>query len=407
MPAARFDGIPRFEEAIAAARARGVVLPDTFYRELPRQVRARAFTVSGLARLDQIQRVLDSLGDALDNKTGFAEWKRQALADPALARMPRGRLDTIYRNATQQNYLAGHWQKHQRVKDARPFLIYDAINDSRTRPTHKAMDNYIAPVDDPVWNRWYPPNGHRCRCGVRSLTQAQAEARGWQGSPRPTPAEPDAGWSYNPATTQDNALRKLVDARIRRCAENRFAKKRAPGSDFCSEGAINHLESMATAIDGAGPLPDARSMNIPLVEKGLSEKEYLSRFMRHFDADANESVIVKDPTGEIDLLLSALIFTNHGTGKSKIGKAGRERYLNYIAQAVRDPDEMRLKRGGHGDLTMQIIARYMMGGDTFAILSTFKNEGKVWTGWSAYQTFNSEYLERKRSESIAIYRRGE
>jgi uncharacterized protein with gpF-like domain len=29
--------------------------------------------------------------------------------------------------------------------------MYDAINDGRTRPAHRTMDNHIAPIDDPIW----------------------------------------------------------------------------------------------------------------------------------------------------------------------------------------------------------------------------------------------------------------
>jgi len=63
--------------------------------------------------------------------------------------------------------------------------MYDAINDRRTRPAHAAMDGYIAPHDDPIWNTWYPLNGYRCRCSVIALSERQAHARGYAGHPAP------------------------------------------------------------------------------------------------------------------------------------------------------------------------------------------------------------------------------
>jgi hypothetical protein len=55
--------------------------------------------------------------------------------------------------------------------------MYDAINDSRVRPAHLAMDGIIRPVDDPFWNTHAPLNGYRCRCRLISLSEGQAQAR--------------------------------------------------------------------------------------------------------------------------------------------------------------------------------------------------------------------------------------
>ena len=30
---------------------------------------------------------------------------------------------------------------------------------------HRALDGKCFPVDHPFWHTWFPPNGHRCRCG--------------------------------------------------------------------------------------------------------------------------------------------------------------------------------------------------------------------------------------------------
>ena len=199
-----------FAEALAAARARGVELPDSYYTRLPEEARSRAFTVSGLARIAQIESVRDTLNKALAEGTDFADWKKQALTDPDMARLPTGRLDTIWRNAVQTAYQAGHWEQAQANIQRRPFILYDAIDDPRTRPEHAALDGFIAPVEDPVWQTHYPPNGNRCRCNTITLTQRQAEARGWTGTTPPVPGQPDPGWAHNPATA--DGLRAAVTA---------------------------------------------------------------------------------------------------------------------------------------------------------------------------------------------------
>ena len=64
-----------------------------------------------------------------------------------------------------------HIIEHQAT---RHYLMYDAINDTRTRPTHLAMDGYVAPIGSPIWNQWNPPCGYRCRCNLISLSPRQA-----------------------------------------------------------------------------------------------------------------------------------------------------------------------------------------------------------------------------------------
>lgn len=148
-----------FDQAIAAARQRRVTLPGTFYA-LPAEKRAQAFTVSGLAALDQVQGVLDELGRQLQAGGTLRDFQRWAAAQDL--GLPRHRLETIYRNGVQQAYNAGHWRRFEEDAQARPYLMYDAINDSRTRPAHSALDGVIRPVGDAFWQTHSPSLGHRC-----------------------------------------------------------------------------------------------------------------------------------------------------------------------------------------------------------------------------------------------------
>ena len=203
-----------FTEAIDWAKGRVSVLPEYFYGELSARSRSRAHTVSGLASLDQIQGVLDSLNRALEKGETFADWRKSL--PPEVLQLGKARLDNIFRTNIQTNYNVGRYQQQQANNRRRPFLMYDAINDGRTRPHHRAMDNFIAPFDDPIWRKWYPPNGFRCRCSTISLSDAQARQRGWIGAPRPLPGDvqPDEGWGYNPALAQDDALDRIASEKL-------------------------------------------------------------------------------------------------------------------------------------------------------------------------------------------------
>lgn len=200
-----------FELAITAARERGVVLPEIYYGQLQGIARQRAFSIAWIASLDQLQAVQKSLSDYMANGGSYKEWQKEASTQSM--NLPAHRLDNIWRTNLQGNYMRGKYEQMTRNSTARPYWLYDAINDSRVRASHLAMDGMIRRWDDPIWNTWYPPAGYRCRCSVISLTEAQARIRsGWNQDgtgnginkipltkDNRTP-EPDAGFDYNPAS---------------------------------------------------------------------------------------------------------------------------------------------------------------------------------------------------------------
>jgi SPP1 gp7 family putative phage head morphogenesis protein len=202
-----------FDEALKWGRDRVSVLPDTYYGTLAAQARSRAFTVSGLTSITQIQGVLESLTRAVKAGTTFSEWQ-ETLTPQALA-LGKGHLDNVFRTAVQTHYNIGRYQQQAENKSHRPYIMYDAINDGRTRPHHRALDNFIADIDDVVWDKIYPPNGFRCRCSTISLTEAQARKRGWIGAPvLPAGGKADDGWDYHPAKSQDDMLSAIKSKKI-------------------------------------------------------------------------------------------------------------------------------------------------------------------------------------------------
>ena len=188
-----------FQEAMAYAAERKVVLPEDYYGKLIGLQRSQSVSIAGLAALEQIRFIVDKLADVLEKGGTFKSFQDAVRAGSLDVNLPTYRLENIFRTNIQAAYSRGRWEQQTRSRGSRPYLMYDAINDSRTRPAHHAMDNIIRKWDDSFWATNYPPNGYRCRCTVISLTEAQAKKRGWVTDPLPDPdtTKPDPGWDYN------------------------------------------------------------------------------------------------------------------------------------------------------------------------------------------------------------------
>ena len=219
-----------FEEAIAAMEARGIALPAQYYGEFQGIQRQLNFSIAGVASLDQLQAVLDSLTAKLADGQSFKQWQDSvAVQDLGL---PKHRLDNIYRTNIQNAYNRGHWEQFKENEKFAPYLMYDAINDSRTRPSHRALDGVIRRVDDPFWDIHYPANGYRCRCSVVSLTEKQAQARsngdnGLNKKIEPDKMKPDKGWDYNCGSDITAGINKAIADRITKAAAKTVEPKLA------------------------------------------------------------------------------------------------------------------------------------------------------------------------------------
>lgn len=158
-----------------------VVLGYGEFAKLSNEAKTMAFAVSGIAKGDELNTVYQQLSRALDEGIPFSEFKK-GCADIFERRGWTGkrawRIDNIFRTNIQTAYNVGHYKQLSEQAELFPYWKYSAINDSRTRPTHLAMNGRVWPADHPIWDTWYPPNGYRCRCSVIGITQAQADRRG-------------------------------------------------------------------------------------------------------------------------------------------------------------------------------------------------------------------------------------
>lgn len=83
-------------------------------------------------------------------------------------------LEAEYQFATGSAIMADKWQSI--VGGDRYLLEYRTASDNRVRPEHQTLEGIKLPKEDEFWNKYYPPNGWRCRCTVAEILKSKNEA---------------------------------------------------------------------------------------------------------------------------------------------------------------------------------------------------------------------------------------
>ncbi|KEQ23421.1 phage head morphogenesis protein [Paenibacillus tyrfis] len=195
----------KFEEAI---RYFSQLMPINIeqYRQLADELRVKHFTLAGVQSQDMVQAIHEALLASLEQGTTFKDFlkvvesKAEALG---ISDLDPWHLETVFRNQIQTAYETGQYEKLQQPEmvDMFPYYRYSAILDSGTRASHWAMNGLIAHRDDPIWQKWWPPNGHRCRCGVIAINKYRAAREGITPANFRPDVSPDPGWSKSPSVS--------------------------------------------------------------------------------------------------------------------------------------------------------------------------------------------------------------
>lgn len=172
--------------------------PAFRWTEVWGQEHAYAFTVAKATSLDVLSAIKESLQKAIDDGVPYETWAKalkpeleklgwwgvKDMVDPATGEerqvqlgSPR-RLKTIYDANLRTARAAGQWERAQRTKAVLPYFVYQLGPSIHHRPEHEAREGFVAPVNDPVWNAWYPPNGWGCKCWLQQITRTKATALG-------------------------------------------------------------------------------------------------------------------------------------------------------------------------------------------------------------------------------------
>ncbi|EFO30943.1 phage Mu protein F like protein [Roseibium sp. TrichSKD4] len=230
--------------------------PAFHYRDISAEEHAFALTVAKATRLDVLSSIREAVDHAIKSGQTLQEfqanltpilqkqgwWGKKTMTDPRTGQTypvqlgsPR-RLKTIYWANLRSARAAGHWERAQRTKRALPYFVYRLGPSERHRPHHVAREGTIRPVDDPIWNEWFPPNGWGCKCWIRQITGSEAEELGGvsdeleidyrevtnsrTGEVEKVPVGIDPGWNSNPGKARARNLVNHLNARLAETGTN-------------------------------------------------------------------------------------------------------------------------------------------------------------------------------------------
>lgn len=201
-----------FEYAVDILKDR-VSVQKYYYDELPKDLRRLSFYVSGLEKLREIELVKTSLANAISQGNSFKQW-RDALDTSVLESLADSRLETVYRNNINTVYNQS-MRYNAGTSGVTPYLMYTAVGDSDTRPSHQLLDGTIKKADSDFWDKYTPPIGHNCRCGVVNLDVETAKEMGISRKPTQNFPKPEAGFGDSSNKTYGNVLSPTKQAALK------------------------------------------------------------------------------------------------------------------------------------------------------------------------------------------------
>ncbi len=180
-------------EALAFIKAKAPLARADYEQMLP-ELRALAFTVSGIKAHDALQDIRDTVAK-LPEGALFKDVQKEVAGklasylekpDPGLFPETPEELATrqtqlerraqfLIRTHGNQAYAIAAHKDLDESKDLFPYWKYLTVGDEAVRETHAALEGITLPHDDPFWQHHYPPWEFGCRCQVVPVTRREYE----------------------------------------------------------------------------------------------------------------------------------------------------------------------------------------------------------------------------------------
>jgi hypothetical protein len=105
------------------------------------------------------------------------------------------------------------------------------------------------------------------------------------------------------------------------------------------------------------------------------------------------------------MVINNQLFLDKKKNKLKVRKQQRQFYLDYLVEAIKDPDEMYLEYDNDNKrLVKKMLKYFTVDGNKRATIAIFGYDKDKTIGVSVYFVTKDEYVENKRSGKL-IYKR--
>ncbi len=415
----KFKALPP-SEAIRHFRSKGYKYGYS-WKDVWLEEHAHAFTVAKAMRSDVLQDLRQGIDSAMANGVPFEEfkknirptlqekgwWCKKLMTDPVTGEQqlvqlgsPR-RLRTIYDTNLRSAYAAGKWERIQRSKKHRPYLRYVSVLDGRERQQHGAWHDIVLPVDHPFWAQFYPPNGWGCRCSVQQLSPRDLKRRGLSVTSNADLPKEKKDYINNRTGEVTKVPQGISPSFAYNVGQARMRALVPP------------QQSRALAVPFAGnpnAVPPPTPRKIPadrLYSDGMSNQEYVDKFLNEFKISPGQTGVFKDVAGEHVIISDALFKT--ATGRFKLHRDMRHRHLGLLADTIKDPDEIWINweeypKGRH-TLRRKYLRWVEVDGKKTGGFILFDTGKDGWDGVTAFKPQKQSYIDKQRSGTL-VYKKG-
>lgn len=164
------------KEALAWSRSKQVMSRSTF-DQVDFRTKLESFTVAGNLTNNAISSIQNRAINAIEAGQSYKDFTA-ALSPEVLSNITSP--EVVYQNAINNAYGRARFETQNDIRGVKPFLKYVTFGDEKVRPNHAILNGRVALASDDFWLVNYPPNGHRCRCVARALSEGDVRRQGLQ-----------------------------------------------------------------------------------------------------------------------------------------------------------------------------------------------------------------------------------
>lgn len=210
-----------FDEAIAFFRQK-LNIPTNRWTDVWQHGHSRGFMVAGAASEALVQDFREAVTRAIEAGTTLAEFRSafETIADQhgwSYTGTPGWRSQIIYETNLSTAYAAGRYAQATEPDTLAVFPYWQYVHSGSAHPRldHLAWNGLTLRADDGWWRTHYPPNGWRCGCTIRVMSERDLRRTGKRGpdsapplelrsvnvpgrGPVQVPKGIDPGFAYNP-----------------------------------------------------------------------------------------------------------------------------------------------------------------------------------------------------------------